>query len=64
MSVPGGLNYLLAASPPQPPLLTRPSGRPSRRWAAFTRSQLSFHRSGGRPSSVSSRCSSWGEVGG
>lgn len=51
----------LATHNPRP--LTRPSGRPSRRCAAFTRSQVSFQRSGGRPSSVSSRCSSWGRIG-
>lgn len=59
----GRLHLRLAAGPPAPPLLlTRPSSRPSRRCAAFTRSQVSFQRSGGRPSSASSRCSSCGGV--
>lgn len=48
---------------PHPGLLTRPSARASRRCAAFARSQVSFQRSAGRPSSVSNRCSSWGTRG-
>lgn len=38
--------------------LTRPLGRPSRCCEAFTLSHVSFQRSAGRPSSVSSLCSS------